>query len=202
MKIVCLLSGGIDSVVMLFRLKKSDHDLIPLFINYGQKSLKPELESAKIACKMLNLHLEEIDISGLSSIPSGLTNSQYSPIDFPVFPARNMILLSVAASFAFSKSIQVIGIGVLNDVNFPDQTKSFLNAAENTLSMSVDSKLKILAPLSDLNKLEVVRLAIENDISLNFTYSCYSGLEKPCGECLSCKDRQQVFDIEGISDNP
>ena len=202
MRIVCLLSVGIDSVVLLFRLKKSGHDLIPLFINYGQKSLKKELESATIACSMLDLHLEVIDISGLSSIPSGLTNSEYSPIDYPVFPARNMILLSIAASFAFSKSIQVIGIGVLNDSPFPDQTKFFLTAAENVLTMSVDSNLKILAPLSDLNKLEVVRLAKENNIPLGFTYSCYFGLEKPCGKCLSCKDRQQVFNIEGIVDNP
>ena len=202
MKIVCLLSGGIDSVVLLFRLKKSGHDLIPLFINYGQKSLIKELESATIACNMLDLSLEEIDISDLSSIPSGLTNGEYSPIDFPVFPARNMILLSIAASFASSKSIQVIGIGILNDSTFPDQTKSFLNAAENALAMSIDSNLKILTPLSDLNKLEVVRLAKENNIPLDFTYSCYFGSDKPCGKCLSCKDRQQVFDIEGIVDNP
>ena len=202
MNIVCLLSGGIDSVVLLFRLKKSNHDIIPLFINYGQKSFKKELESATTACQMLDLDLEKIDVSGLSSIPSGLTNSDYSPIDYPLFPARNMVLLSIAASFAVSKSIQIIGIGVLGDSNFPDQTKAFLDAAELALSSSIGTNMKILAPLSTLNKLEVVRLAKENDIPLAFTYSCYSGSEKPCNECLSCKDRQQSFQLEGILDNP
>ena len=202
MKIICLVSGGIDSVVLLFKLKKNNHHIIPLFINYGQKSFKKEFKAATIACEKLNLNLEKIDIPGLSLIPSGLTSIKHSPIVNPIFPARNMILLSIAASFAVSKSIQIIGIGILGDSNFPDQTKEFIDNAEQALSSSTGVKFNIFAPLSTLNKLEVVRLAKENKIPISFTYSCYLGSEKSCNECLSCKDRQQSFKIEGILDNP
>lgn len=199
MKIVCLLSGGIDSVTLLFRLKKNEHDVIPLFINYGQKSAQKEYEAANTACKILGIQLHTIDVSGLASIPSGLTDKEQSHIENPLFPARNMILLSIATAFAVSKSIQVIAIGIVGDTHFPDQTNEFLNAAESALYFSTDKNIKILAPLVKLNKLEVVRLAKENAIPLDFTYSCYLGSEKPCNECLSCKDRMMAFKLEGLN---
>lgn len=194
MKIVCLLSGGIDSTTLLFRLKKNRHDVIPLFINYGQKAAKKEYEASQKACKILGIKLNVIDIPGLSIISSGLTTNEISPIDTPVFPNRNLILLSVGAAFAQTNSCQMIAIGLIEGTNFSDQTKEFVKRTE--LSLSTEQNITILAPMIELNKLEVVRLAIENRIPLDFTYSCYFGLDEPCNECLSCKDRLNAFMVE------
>ena len=197
MKIVCLLSGGIDSTILLFRLIKNEHDVLPLFVNYGQKATKKELEAATKACKLLKLKLNVVDISGLSSISSGLTNAKISPIKNPVFPNRNLILLSIASAFAANQSCHVIAIGITEGSDFADQTKKFVKDAE--LALSHGRKITILYPLIKLNKLEVVRLAKENNIPLDFTYSCYCGTNVPCKKCLSCRDREKVFDIEGIA---
>jgi len=194
MKIVCLLSGGIDSTILLFRLKKNGHEIIPLFINYGQKAAKKEREAAQKACEILDIKLNVIDIPGLSTISSGLTTNEISPIDTPVFPNRNLILLSLGAAFAQTNSCQVIAIGLIEGTNFSDQTREFVKKLESTLSM--EQNISILAPMITLNKLEVVRLAKENKIPLDFTYSCYFGLDTPCNECLSCKDRSNAFMIE------
>lgn len=196
MKIVCLVSGGIDSTVLLFRLHKKNHELIPLFINYGQKSIKQEQKAANAACKLLKLKLNVIDISGLSTIKSGLTNENIS-LTKSFFPNRNIILLSIASSFSANYSCNVIAIGIIGETNFLDQSKEFLQDAEKTLSYG--RKIIILAPLSELNKLEVVRLAKVNNIPLDFTYSCYSGFLKPCKKCLGCVDRKKVFEIEGLN---
>ncbi len=197
MKIVCLISGGIDSTVLLFRLAKNKHQIIPLFVNYGQKAVKKELESAKKTCQILKLKLHVIDLSGLSAIPSGLTNTRISAIKNPIFPNRNLILLSIASAFAAIKSCFVISIGIIGGSDFADQTKKFVKDSE--IALSYGRKITILTPLIELNKLEVVRLAKENQIPLNFTFSCYSASSEPCKKCLGCIDRMKVFEIEGLS---
>ena len=196
MKIICLVSGGIDSTTLLFRLIKNDHKVIPLFVNYGQKAIKKELLAAKRICRSLKLKMHVIDASGLSSISSGLTDNSISSIKNPFFPNRNLILLSIGSAFAINHSCAVIAIGFIAGSDFADQSKIFLKHAEKILSYG--RKITILAPMIELNKLEVVRLAKEYKIPLNFTYSCYSGKEKPCKRCLSCIDRKNVFKIEEI----
>lgn len=196
MKIVCLVSGGIDSTTLLFKLHKNKHQIIPLFINYGQKSNKQEENAAMNVCKSLKLKLNKIDISGLSVIKSGLTTKKISVVE-SFFPNRNLMLLSIATAFSSNHMCNAIAIGIIGDTNFLDQTEKFVDDAEITLSYG--RKIIVLAPLIKLNKLEVIRLAKINNIPLNFTYSCYLGKSKPCQKCVGCIDRKQVFDIENIN---
>ena len=81
-----------------------------------------------------------------------------------------------------------ISIGLLNEELslFPDQTKEFLIKAEDLISMITGRKLKILAPLMDFTKRDVVALAEKKGII--GTYSCHAGGETPCGECIACKE--------------
>ena len=195
-KIVCLISGGIDSTVLFFMLAKNNHDIMPLFINYGQKAAKQEKKAAIKSCDILKLQLNTINISGLSSISTGLTDENLF-VSNPFFPNRNLILLSMAGAFSVNHSYDVLAIGVIGGTNYSDQTKEFVNDAETVLSYN--RKTVVLAPLVNLNKLEVVRLSKINNIPLNFTYSCYLGNEKPCYECSGCIDRKKVFELEDIT---
>lgn len=200
MKIVCLVSGGVDSTTLLFRLKKNHHDIIPLFINYGQKAYSQELKSIKNVCDNLKIHLEILDLQELGKIPSGLTSDFIDASKSPMFPGRNMIFLSIAASFAFSKSIDIIALGLLKDSSFPDQSEEFIKNMETVIFHAYGYPMKIWTPFINLNKIEVVRIAKKYDFPLNFTYSCYEGSEIPCRNCLSCKDRISVFNLEQIND--
>ena len=195
MKITCLISGGIDSITLLHRLKIEDHKIFPLYINYGQKAHKKEFSCVSNACAKLGLSLNCIDISNLHLISSGLTSKDISSIDEPIFPNRNLILLSIAASFAFDNDCNIIAVALLGDSAFPDQTKEFIKNTEITISSSLGTKMKIWSPFIQLNKLEVVRLAKKYQIDLNQTYSCYEGTEEPCGQCLGCQDRKSVREI-------
>src|SRR5438445_4719974 len=166
MKIVCLASGGIDSSVLMFMLKKSNHEVFPLHVNYGQKAEKMELKSAKEVCEILKLSLEVMNIPGLGIILSGLTNSHLSVTEHPLFPARNLLLLTIGASYAFTKSIRVISIGLLTNPIFPDQTIKFVKSSEISISEAVGTSMKLLVPFIELNKCEVISLARKYDFPL------------------------------------
>lgn len=196
MKVVCLASGGIDSSVLMFMLKKSNHEVFPLHVNYGQKAEKMELKSTQKVCEILNLSLEVMNIPGLGIISSGLTNSQISATENPLFPARNLLLLTIGSSYAFTKSIKVISIGLLTNPTFPDQTIKFVKSSETSISDAVGTSMKLLVPFIELNKREVVSLATKYDFPLDLTYSCYEGSEPPCERCASCQERKKVESLK------
>ena len=188
MKIVCLASGGADSSILMFLLQKKGHDILPLHINYGQKSEKLELEAYNKVCAFLNLKPAVIDAKGLKKIESGLTTSTLSPIENPFFPGRNLLFLVIGSSYAFSKSIKTISVGFLDNSEFPDQNKEFVKKTEDLLKISLNYGVTILTPLINLDKKEVLNLAKKYSFPLDLTYSCYLGINPPCGRCHACKD--------------
>lgn len=188
MKVVTLLSGGLDSTLLTYLLHEEGAIQFPLFINYGQLNYENEIESCKRNCSLIGInHPEIIDVSGFGkTIESGLTNNQLD-INLDAFlPNRNAFFLLIAASYAYKKQCSHIAIGLLNEKNsiFPDQTRSFLDAMENTLSISLGRSIAILSPLMNLTKGDVISLAKVKGIS--DTYSCHSGGNEPCGICISC----------------
>lgn len=188
MRIVTLVSGGIDSTLMSVLAKEQGFVLYPLFIDYGQLGSKLEWE----ACSYNHLRHElpkpkRLSIKGFGRvIKSGLTNSDLRIKEDAFLPGRNSLFLLAAASYAYQKKCNNISIGLLSDKFrlFPDQSGEFIQEAEKFMSFQMDYPIKILTPLMAFNKAEVMSLAKSK--SINKTYSCHSGNEIPCGKCISC----------------
>jgi 7-cyano-7-deazaguanine synthase len=192
MKIVSLSSGGLDSSILLCVLKKDKHDVHPLFINYGQKSAKHEHDAFFKVCKFLELTGHVINLESLKEIRCGLTDEHISAVDFPYFPARNLILASVGASYAHNHTCDLLSLGFLQNSFFPDQSQKFVLEIENMIKTSLGTDFKVLTPFIDMNKKEVMQLAKKYDFPIDITYSCHSGTEKPCGNCMGCIERNKV----------
>ena len=192
MKIISLSSGGLDSSVLLYVLKKDNHDVHPLFINYGQKSAKHELDAFTKVCEFLQLDGHVINLDSLKEIRCGLTDDNISPVDFPYFPARNLIFASIGSSYAYTHACHVISLGFLQNSFFTDQSTKFVSDIENTIQISLGSDFKILTPFINMNKREVMQLAKQYNFPVDITYSCHSGTEKPCGDCMGCVERSKV----------
>lgn len=191
MKIVCLVSGGLDSSLLLYMLKKDGNDLFPLFIDYGQKAVRMELKAYSKICKLLKVKPFVIRFHDFARISlSGLTNKNLSPIDAPFVPGRNLLFLVIAASYAYSKGTKIISIGLLKNAVFPDQTKKFITNAENIIQISTGYKIKVLSPFMKLDKRGIIGLVKKHNFPLKITYSCQTGNSKPCGKCASCKERK------------
>jgi 7-cyano-7-deazaguanine synthase len=190
LKLVVLASGGVDSSVIMFLLKKDAHEVLPLFVDYGQLAGQREWASCKAVCKFLGLIPARIDISGFGkSIPSGITDEKLDIEKQAFLPTRNLLFLTVGAAYAYSKLATGVAIGILANPIFPDQTAEFIVAAEKTIKIALGSDIAVLAPLISLDKRDTLNLAIKYNLPLDLMSYCHSKAEKPCGSCISCKER-------------
>jgi 7-cyano-7-deazaguanine synthase len=197
MKLVTLVSGGIDSTYMSVLAKEQGFDLRPLFINYGQLNFKQEWK----AC--LYNHLKhklpepkKVQLTGFGkTIHSGLTDRKLRIKEDAFLPGRNSLFLLIAGSYASQIGCKNIAIGLLNDKYrlFPDQSREFIKAAEQFISIELDYEIKILTPLIEFNKADVIKLARANKITK--TYSCHLGGLKPCNKCISCLEINNALKI-------
>lgn len=192
MTIITLVSGGIDSLVMAKIIEKEDEEQIPLFIDYGQLAADKEWEACKnIFIKSKLPEPVKVNLSGYGKlIPSGITDASKEIYDEAFLPGRNLLFLVVASSYGHSKAAKKVAIGLLKEEFhlFPDQTGRFIVNANVAVNEAMDDDISIVTPLINFTKDEVIKLAKKYDLPLDNTYSCHSGRDSYCGECISCKE--------------
>jgi len=216
-KAVVLHSGGLDSTTLLYKAVAEKYEVFALSFNYGQKHSK-EIKLAKLSAKkagvvehkVVNLNL---DLWGGSALTDDLINipdyDEKNPeIPITYVPARNMIFLSIAASYAETLGAQDIFIGVsqVDYSGYVDCRQEFIESMEKTINTGTvcavekNMPMKIHAPFMFLTKEEEISIGTKLNVDYSLTWSCYKGEEKPCGVCDSCILRQQAFQNAGFKD--
>ena len=204
---VVLLSGGLDSATTLFFAKSKGYKTYGLIFNYGQRHKKEINQAKKIASKasaswqLVNIELPWGGSSLLDRKVKLPKNRNFtSGIPSTYVPARNIIFLSFAASYAESIKAEAIFIGanVIDYSGYPDCREDFLKSFQQAVRKGTKrgvehKKLRIYAPLIKKNKQQIIRMAKRLKVPLELTWSCYEGGRKPCGVCDSCVLRQQGF---------
>ncbi|MCL2890584.1 MAG: 7-cyano-7-deazaguanine synthase QueC [Methanomassiliicoccaceae archaeon] len=214
-KAVVLLSGGLDSTVTLADSLRSGNETIALSFRYGQKHMR-ELDSAKAVASYYKIRHMIVDVD-LSSFRSSLTDNSKeiekdreaigSGIPDTYVPARNMIMLSVAAGLCESVDAEMIYIGanVIDYSGYPDCRKEFFDSFEAMISKGTKAgveghPIRIVAPILNMTKAQIIKYGKEMNAPLYLTWSCYSGGERPCGHCDSCLIRKKGFADAGYED--
>jgi 7-cyano-7-deazaguanine synthase len=169
-------------------LRESGLDALPVYLNYGQRNHAREWGALEASCKA-NRFSNPVNFEFPSFgkiIKSGLTDPSLRVAEDAFTPNRNLLFIVLGAAVAKSRGIRSIVIGLLAEPTtiFPDQTDTFLRAAELALIESLGSQIQIHCPLRDMAKQDVVAFARRRGIS-NY-YSCHSGSEIPCGHCIAC----------------
>ena len=217
-KVVCLISGGLDSCVTAYIAKKLDFNIYSLSFNYGQQHNK-ELECAKIISseiKSKNHIIFNLDINtfGGSSLFKGEfknKNKDISEIGKNIpstyVPARNTIFLSISLAYAEVINAKAIYIGVTsNDYSGypdcrPEYIKSFQNLANIATKKSIEgNNIIIKTPLIYLTKAEIIIKGYSLNVPFDKTWSCYKGGKKACGKCESCLLRLKGFKESKLKD--
>jgi len=190
MSVVTLVSGGLDSTLMAALIDEESIEQYPLFVDYGQRARRREFAACQKLMKRHRLPLPEVaNLRGYGKlIPSGLTSTRLRVFEDAFLPCRNLMFLTIAAAHAYRKNAGAVAIGLLKDsvALFGDQTQSFCKSTEEVLTCALGRPVSVLTPLIEFTKSDVVRIASRRGI--RGTYSCHMGREKPCLQCVSCRE--------------
>lgn len=194
MAVVTLVSGGIDSTVMSLLAREAGLEVYPLFVNYGQRAVTQEWRACREVFAVHKLPKpERLSLPGYGRrISSGLTSAKLDVVADAFLPGRNLLLLLAGAAYATRRDASEVAIGLLDEKQrlFEDQSGDFLARAESLLRTAVAAPIAVRAPLIELSKRDVLELARRRNV--RGTYSCHLGTKKPCGECLSCRERRNA----------
>lgn len=188
MSLVNLVSGGLDSTLIGVMAREEGLKVYPLFIDYGQRAGRREWEACQRVHAQLSLPRPiKMDLSGFGQvIHSGLTSVEMDVKENAFTPARNLMFLITGSAYAYQVGASSVAIGLLAErfSLFPDQRMCFIEQAERAIEMALSRRIKVITPLAEFSKADVVTLAQDKGIS--DTYSCHAGSERPCGRCISC----------------
>lgn len=213
-KSVILLSGGLDSLVTL-GLKKEELNIdLALTFDYGQKAAAKEIEFSKKICKYYSINHEIIKLDWLRNITkTSLVSDAEIPTSSSVsnslenaksvwVPNRNGLFLNIAGSYADSMNYDYILIGANKEEaqNFSDNRPEFINAVNEEFIHSTQKHPKVVAPLINYNKNDIVMLALEHKVPLELAMSCYQNTDGHCGICDSCKKFKNALEYNNAKD--
>lgn len=205
MRVVMGLSGGMDSVTLLYDLLEQGHHVFPVFFDYGQKHLYRERAAADWHCSRLGIMLTCWSARYFSNTPSALTDAQIAiPTGHYEDPAmranvvsgRNLLFCSLLAVKAAQVNAPAIAIAAHQGdaAIYPDCRVAFMRSLAETIRHSTDGQInRILAPYLDHRKDHIVAIGRSLNVDYSQTYSCYAGGSTPCGKCGACVERQEVL---------
>jgi len=216
-KALILFSGGLDSTVNLARaLQKFSVPLVITF-DYSQKALSGEVESSRAICKRYRLPHKVIKLNWFKGISSSALIKGRRPLPkvraknldsrkgskrsarAVWVPNRNGVFISIAAAFCEGLGAQriVVGFNCEEAATFPDNSESFIKAANASLAYSCMKSVRVMSFTNKLIKEEIVKLGMKIDAPLDLIWPCYGGGKRLCLRCESCVRCKRAFEKAG-----
>ena len=204
-----LVSGGLDSAALLRQLLDEGKRLFPLYLQCGFCWEGAELYWLRRFLQVLRspglapLHVVKMplrSIYGAHWSLSGRNVPGARSADSAVYlPGRNLLLLSAAAIVCVRRRLSTIALGTLKGNPFGDASPRFFSQFATCLTQALGHPIRILTPLRQRTKTQVVRQA--SDTPFEFTFSCLKPRGRlHCGHCNKCAERQRAFRVAGIFD--
>lgn len=223
---VVLVSGGMDSAVVIAIAREQGFAVHALSVRYGQRHTS-ELDAAvrvarnlgAIAHKTVSVDLRSIGGSALTSdaiaVPVN-TDQRAAGADAPAdeipatyVPARNTIMLSLALGWAEVLGAADIfcGVNAVDYSGYPDCRPEFIEAFERLANLATragveGAGLRIHAPLQRMSKAGIVNEGLRLGVDFADTVSCYQAdaAGRACRHCDACRLRAEGFRAAGIDD--
>ncbi|MEI6323274.1 MAG: 7-cyano-7-deazaguanine synthase QueC [bacterium] len=212
MKVVVLLSGGMDSVTAFHQALREHEVVAGLSFDYGAKHHARELSMAAWHCAQAGLlhRIASLDfvarefqsdlLKSGGSIPDG--HYEEASMKRTVVPFRNGIMLAIAAGFAESHGAGGIVIAAHSGDHaiYPDCREDFLEPMARAISEGTYARIQLLRPFVKTDKAGIARRGVELGVDFSKTWSCYKGGELHCGSCGTCVERREAFLLAGVPD--
>jgi 7-cyano-7-deazaguanine synthase len=217
---VVLLSGGLDSTTTLAIAAANGYETYALSFDYGQRHSR-EIEAARRVASALGAkehRVAKIDLrvfggSALTSdidVPKTRSEEEIGRgIPVTYVPARNTIFLAYALGWAevVGAGHIYIGVNAIDYSGYPDCRPEFIVLFETLANIGTKAgveghRFQVHAPLIKYSKAEIIRKALELNVDLTLTHSCYDPTPEgfACGWCDSCQLRLKGFREAGMAD--
>lgn len=212
MKTVLILSGGMDSMTLLYDLLASGDEVECLGINYRQRHSR-ELDFASEVCLEKGVRFDVLDFGSLAAFLTGSSQSDPS-VDVPfgkydepsmkltVVPNRNMFMLAAAGAVAVARKADRLAYGAHagDHTIYPDCRPEFVDAMRTAFGLCDWHSLDLYAPYINMTKGDICKRGVELGVPYEKTWTCYVGKNEPCGRCGSCTERAEAFEFAGAAD--
>lgn len=224
-KALVLNSGGADSTTCVGIAVNSEKysEVATVSVMYGQKHSK-ELKCAQNVADHYHLNHYELDLSSVlrfsncsllkdstehipeKSYAEQIAENGEGKVSTYV-PFRNGLMLSAVAALAQSiwpdDEVDILLGAHADDAAgraYADCSEEFTSAMNTAIVIGTYGKVRVVAPLVNMNKSEVIGAGLKLGVPYHLTWSCYQGGRKACGECGTCIDRLNAFHANGVKD--
>ena len=212
---VVLLSGGMDSAVVVAIAREQGFAVHALSVRYGQRHTSELDAAARVATTLGAAAHKTVHVDLRSIGGSALTDDIEVPdaggpgIPVTYVPARNTIMLSVALRWAevLGASDIFCGVNAVDYSGYPDCRPEFIEAFERLANVATKAGvegagLRIQAPLLRMSKADIVREGVRLGVDFAQTVSCYRADQqgRACGHCDACRLRAAGFADAGVPD--
>lgn len=211
MNTVLIHSGGLDSTVLLYKLRAEGHTLRCLGIDYGQRHRR-ELEAGQAICRDLGIEYRIADLRAIRPLLAGSALTDEVPVPdgryddetmrVTVVPNRNMIMLAAAIGWAVSLRYDAVAYAAHagDHMIYPDCRPAFIEAVRKAARLCDWRPIELITPFANMTKADIVRVGAGLGVPFERTWSCYKGGQLHCGACGTCIERHEAFQKAGVSD--
>jgi 7-cyano-7-deazaguanine synthase len=221
MKTAVLLSGGLDSAVLVAD-EAAAGEVQPIYVSVGlawepaeQAMVARWLASEPVKARggrirpLVSLSVDMRDVYAATHwAMQGRPPGYHTPDEDVYLPGRNVILLGKASVFCAAAGLDRLVIGTLAHNPFPDATPEFRSAMARALSLGLAHDLRIDAPYAGTSKAGVILRGAALGVPFELTMSCMNprpSADDPtqpihCGECSKCRERHDAFVEAGVAD--
>lgn len=196
-----LLSGGVESAVLLRQLLAKGKQPVPLCADYAQRAAREELRAAQAACRHAGIAEPQVLDLRAEGEAFWRANGLHVPL-----PHRNLVLLSLGLGWATTHCCTELALGLNKDdfakdaefagtvgaVRYTTGTRRFVEDFRR-LAATVAPGIEVTLPQAELTKHQVVLEGLRLGTNLAETYSCMRGRPRHCGACLQCRARREAF---------
>ena len=208
--IAVLVSGGLDSAVLVADLGMRGHVVHPIYVRFGlawegveEAYLRRFLASLSSDLSVRSLVVLDDPVTDLYGSHWSVSGEEVpdarSPDEAVELPGRNLLLLAKSSVWCALHGVPAIALGTLGGNPFPDSAREFFDGFGALVSQGLSHPFSVVTPFAQMSKSEVLQLGRE--LRLELTFSCIDpqdGLH--CGRCNKCAERQRAFGVLSVDD--
>lgn len=211
-KVLVCCSSGLDSLTTISLYKLLGYETRALYFDYNPAARNKEIQALRKACKILGIEYDVINMQFYStlftsrlftSLKDNFKWKEDAESVISYVPVRNAIMILLAVGLAEQWKYGKVSFGAnLIDAQFPDNQWTFVKSINNLIPFCTNWNcgVKVTAPLVNLTKSEILKIALSIEVPLKYSWSCYRGEKQRCGICGPCSFRIFAFYKLGIKD--